>query len=208
MMEIWLLLIDHNFQPIGNVFLVDCTGDDSVYDLTEKVKEERPRALSRTNTDPADLTVWRCMDPITSFNLKDHEVLACQISGVFSRNSVKRLGNRRAIAELNISKNEILFVTLPGQPAITSNEVRGPLTSQVVREYEHCFLRAHTKGDFTKKDIEFNKIVDPDDRDAPEFVKKYKQTLDRKRKVADNLKWWSVARIILIIRPRMSLSPL
>ncbi|KAH8990321.1 hypothetical protein EDB92DRAFT_1865839 [Lactarius akahatsu] len=176
MMKIWLLLVDHNFQTIGDLFSVDCTGDDYIYNLTVKAKEERPRALSHTS--PFMLTVWRCMDPTTSFNLKDHEVLACQISGVFSSNSVKMLGSRRTIAKLNISKNEILFVQLPGQPAITSDEVRDPLTSQVVREYEHCFLRVHTKGEFTEEDIQFNKIVDPDDRDAPEFVKKYKQTLD------------------------------
>ncbi|KAH9047384.1 hypothetical protein EDB84DRAFT_483455 [Lactarius hengduanensis] len=125
------------------------------------------------------------MDPTTSF---DDEDLENQVSEVLSNKRVEQFSGMEAIAELNISKNEILFVKLPGQPAVTSDEVQDSLTSQVVREYEHCFLRAHTKGEFTKEDIEFNKIVDPDDRDAPEFVKKYKQTLDRKRKVADNIR--------------------
>ncbi|KAH9168836.1 hypothetical protein EDB89DRAFT_1559152 [Lactarius sanguifluus] len=182
MMKIWLLLVDHNFQTIGNAFPVDCTGDDYIYDLTVKAKEERPRALSRTA--PFMLTVWRCMDPTTSFDDKDLGKFGRQVSKVFSNKRVEQFSGMEAIAELNISKNEILFVSLPGQP----DEVRDPLTSQVVREYEHCFLRAHTKGDFTEEDIEFNEIVDPDDRDAPEFVKKYKQTLDRKRKVADNIR--------------------
>ncbi|KAH9052933.1 hypothetical protein EDB83DRAFT_2265766 [Lactarius deliciosus] len=130
------------------------------------------------------LTVWRCMDPTTSFDDKDLEKFGRQVSKVFSNKRVEQFSGMEAIAELNISKNEILFVSLPGQP----DEVGDPLTSQVVREYEHCFLRAHTKGDFTEEDIEFNEIVDPDDRDTPEFVKKYKQTLDRKRKVADNMR--------------------
>ncbi|KAH9003162.1 hypothetical protein EDB86DRAFT_3100341 [Lactarius hatsudake] len=170
-MKIWLLLVDHNFQTIGDAFRVDCAGDDYIYDLTVKVKEELPRTFFPTNTDPSDLTVWRCMDPTTSFDDEDLEKFRRQADD----SRTKHL------------ENEILFVKLPGQPAVTSNEVGDPLTSQAVREYEHCFLRAHTKGDFTEEDIEFNKIVDANDRDTPEFVKKYKQTLDRKRKVADNI---------------------
>ncbi|KAH9064015.1 hypothetical protein EDB87DRAFT_91654 [Lactarius vividus] len=95
------------------------------------------------------------------------------------------LGGRRAMAELNIPKTEILFVKLP---VVTSDEVGDPITSQVVREYEHCFLQAHSKGNFMEEDIEFNEIVDVNDRDAPEFVEKYKQMLGRRRKVADNMR--------------------
>ncbi|KAH9064005.1 hypothetical protein EDB87DRAFT_1681132 [Lactarius vividus] len=143
--KIWLLLIDHNFQ--------------------ERVKEENPAILSRTNTDPTELTVWRCMDPTTSFDDEDLENLGRQVSEVFSR------------------KNEILFVMLPGQPDIAWNQVGDPVTSQVAREYEHCFLRAHAIGVFTEDDIELNDIVDVADNDVPEFVEKYKQMLGRKRKI-------------------------
>ncbi|KAH9047371.1 hypothetical protein EDB84DRAFT_483214 [Lactarius hengduanensis] len=203
-MDIWFLLIDHHFQAIGGPFLVDSTSDSTIEDLKERVVEERPGALSRTDTNPADLTVWRCMDPTTSFNDED---LERQTSEVLFSNSVKILSGRQAIAELNISKNEILFVKLPGRPgtsristavrcvliqaiAVMLNKVGDPITSQMVREYEHCFLYADSKGGFTEDDIGFNDIMDPDfnDRDAPEFVKKYKQMLGRKRKVADNVR--------------------
>ncbi|KAH9038376.1 hypothetical protein EDB85DRAFT_2287570 [Lactarius pseudohatsudake] len=186
--KIWLLLIDHNFQAIGHPFRVDSTGDDSVDDLTKRVKEEKPGALSRTNTDPSDLTVWRCKDPITSFNFKDNEVLAGQISDVFSSKRVEQFGGIEPIAELNISKKEILFVTLPSQPVVTSDQVGSPITLQLDPEYEHCLLHAYSKGGFTFDDIRLNEIVDANARDAPEFVKKYKQMLGRKRKVADNLR--------------------
>ncbi|KAH9003155.1 hypothetical protein EDB86DRAFT_2895656 [Lactarius hatsudake] len=184
-MEIWFLLIDHNFQAIGSPFLVDSTGVVFIYHLMEKVKEERLGAFSRI--EPFQLTVWRCMDPTTSFDDEDLEKFRRQVSEVLSNKRVEQFSGMEAIGELNISKNEILFVSLPGQPVVTSDQVGD---SQVVREYEHCFLYADSKGGFTEDDIEYNDIKDPDvnDRDAPEFVKKYKQMLGRKRKVADNLK--------------------
>ncbi|KAH9007816.1 hypothetical protein EDB84DRAFT_1447307 [Lactarius hengduanensis] len=187
-MEIWLLLIDHNFQVIGGTFPVDSTGESTIHALEKKVKEETPGDLS--HIEPFQLTVWRCIDPTTSFDDYDLENLGRQVSEVFSSNSVKMLWGRQAIAELNISKNEILFVKLPGQPVVTSDQVGDPITLQVVREYEHCFPYANSKGGFTEEDIGFNGIMDPDvnDRDAPEFVRKYKQMLGRKRKVADNIR--------------------
>ncbi|KAH9168842.1 hypothetical protein EDB89DRAFT_1559578 [Lactarius sanguifluus] len=170
---------------IGSPFLVDSTGIVFISHLTERVKEKKPGVLSRTNTDPSDLTVWRCVDPTTTF---DDEDLERQVSEVFSSNSVKILYVRQAMAGLNISTNEILFVKLPGQPVITSDQVGDPITLHVVREYEHCFLKARSKGFFTEGDIESNEIVDANHRDAPEFVKKYKQMLGRKRQVAHNMR--------------------
>ncbi|KAH8976881.1 hypothetical protein EDB86DRAFT_2864191, partial [Lactarius hatsudake] len=128
------------------------------------------------------------MDPTTSFDDKDLENLGRQVSEVFSSNSVEMLGHMPAIAELNISKKEILFVTLPSQPAVALNEVGDPITSQVDQEYEYCFLQAHTKGKFTKADIELNDIVDANVGEVPEFVEKYKRTLGRRRKVANNMR--------------------
>ncbi|KAH8990349.1 hypothetical protein EDB92DRAFT_2115093 [Lactarius akahatsu] len=148
----------------------------------ERVKERLPGDLS--HIAPFQLTVWRCMDLTTSF---DDEDLKRQVSEVFSSNSVKMLRGRQAIAELNISTNEILFVKLPSRPVITSDQVGDPSTLHVVREYEHCFLKARSKGCFTEGDVESNEIVDANDRDAPEFVKKYRQMLGRKRKVAHNM---------------------
>ncbi|KAH9064008.1 hypothetical protein EDB87DRAFT_1575297 [Lactarius vividus] len=181
--KIWLLLIDHNFQVIGSTFSIDSTSDSTIHDLKKRVKEEEVPTIL-----PHQLTVWRCMDPTTSFDDEDLENLGRQVSEVFSRKSVKMLGGRRAMAELNISKNEILFVMLPGQPDIAWNQVGDPVTSQVAREYEHCFLRAHATGGFTEEDIELNDIVDVVDNDVPEFVEKYKQILGRKRKVANNIR--------------------
>ncbi|KAH9168864.1 hypothetical protein EDB89DRAFT_2245022, partial [Lactarius sanguifluus] len=188
-MEIWVLLIDHNFQAIGSPFLVDSTGIVFISHLTERVKEKKPGVLSRTNTDPSDLTVWRCIDP-TTFDAEDSQILKNQISEACSNKRVKELNVMARMAKLNISENEILFVKLPGQPVVTSDQVGSPITLQVDREYEHCFLRARSNGGFTEDDIEFNGIMDrdDDDGDAPEFVKKYEQMLGRKRNVADNIR--------------------
>ncbi|KAH9003085.1 hypothetical protein EDB86DRAFT_122144 [Lactarius hatsudake] len=188
-MKTWFLLIDHNFKVVGDAFSVDSTGDSTIEDLKERAKEKMPEDLS--HIAPIQLTVWRCIDP-TFFNFRNRKVLAGQISDVFSNERVEPLGGIETIAELNIPKKEILLVTLPGQPVVASGQVGAPITSQVDREYEHCFLKAHSKGGFTEADIQFNGIMDRDndndDRDAPEFVKKYKQMLARKRKVADNMR--------------------
>ncbi|KAH9177385.1 hypothetical protein EDB89DRAFT_1936360 [Lactarius sanguifluus] len=181
--KIWLLLIDHNFQVVGDIFSVGSTSDSTIEDLKERAKEEMPGDLS--HIAPLQLTVWRCMDPTTTF---DNEDLERQVSEVFSSNSVKELNVMARMAKLNISENEILFVKLPGQPVITSDQVGSPIISQMDPEYKHCLLYAHSKGDFTFEDIELNNIVDAKDRDVPEFVKKYKQMLARKRKVADNVR--------------------
>ncbi|KAH9080255.1 hypothetical protein EDB83DRAFT_2338141 [Lactarius deliciosus] len=189
-MKIWLLLIDHNFQVVGDVFSVDSTGDSTIEDLKKKAKEEMPGVLS--HIAPLQLIVWRCMDLTTTFSDEDldPQILKNQISEACSNKRVKELNVRARVAKLNISENEILVVKLPGQPVVTSDQVGSPIILQVDPEYEHCFLKAHSKGGFTEEDIQFNGIMDRDndDRDAPEFVKKYKQMLARKRKVADNVR--------------------
>ncbi|KAH9080337.1 hypothetical protein EDB83DRAFT_2338837, partial [Lactarius deliciosus] len=188
-MKIWLLLIDHNFQVVGDVFSVDSTGDSTIEDLKKKAKEER-LGPSRADILPADLTVWRCIDPTTTFSDEDldPQILKNQISEACSNKRVKELNVRARVAKLNISENEILVVKLPGQPVVTSDQVGSPIILQVDPEYEHCFLKAHSKGGFTFDDIRLNDIVDANARHAPEFVKKYKQMLGRKRKVADNVR--------------------
>ena len=55
----WLLLVDHNFQNIGDYFRVENTPGNVVHHLSKKVKEKRPEALSRFHAVPADLTVWK-----------------------------------------------------------------------------------------------------------------------------------------------------
>ncbi|KAH9045225.1 hypothetical protein EDB85DRAFT_2270263 [Lactarius pseudohatsudake] len=168
--QIWLFLVDHNFQAFRENFPVDFTSGSTIHHLKERVIEEIADVLPRTRS--SQLTVWRCVDPTTPFDYEDPENLR------------RQLPNQPGTSRIPTAVRCVLIQAV----AFTSNEVGDPITSQVVREYEHCFLRAHSQGGFTEEDIGLNKIVNADDGDAPEFVKKYKQMLGRKRKVADNIR--------------------
>ena len=46
-MKIRLLLVDHEFHPIGRRFSVETSDDDEISDLKKKVKEEKKATFSQ-----------------------------------------------------------------------------------------------------------------------------------------------------------------
>ena len=46
-MKIRLLLVDHEFRPIGRRFSVETSDDDEISDLKKKVKEEKKATFSQ-----------------------------------------------------------------------------------------------------------------------------------------------------------------
>jgi hypothetical protein len=175
-------------------------------------------------------------------------MLSRQVKEVFSANKVKSLGERRTIAELMLKESEVLLVEVP----ILAEEVLGtsrissavgrmplqvidmrsfgePLTSKLGRGYEHLFLQAGTKVEFTEDDIDFNEILS-NSVQVPGFVDEFEKTLSAKRKAAETvacflilscfrllltnevrctqwLKRSTVKGLILIIRQRLPRSP-
>src|ERR1700677_2293324 len=66
--KVWLLLVDHNFQALGNIFQVKTSIDDDVADLKDKVKEEKPETFSRYRIDPDCLSVWQTKGELVIIN--------------------------------------------------------------------------------------------------------------------------------------------
>ena len=60
-MKIRLLLVDHEFRPIGRRFSVETSDDDEISDLKKKVKEEKKATFSQYHPmfDTDFLTVWQ-----------------------------------------------------------------------------------------------------------------------------------------------------
>ncbi|KZT00302.1 uncharacterized protein LAESUDRAFT_718226 [Laetiporus sulphureus 93-53] len=110
-MNIWCLLIDHEKKLIGTPFEVTVSSVDTVDRLRKKVKEDR--SVGTAGVDSASLIVWRCIDPTTTLDDEDHETLEGQVSEAFFNQKVKRLGVRRTIADLKLSKDETLLVQMP-----------------------------------------------------------------------------------------------
>ena len=97
------------------------------------------------------------------------------------------------VADLGLLHRQTLLVQLPGtsrfsaivgrvliQVIAEDNPVGALITKDVDPEYKYCFLKAHTKGDFTEDDVELNDISDADNDQAPKFVKDHEDILSRK----------------------------
>jgi hypothetical protein len=56
--DYWCLVIDRKKDCIGDIFYVDLTPEDFVYDLKVKVKSKKSPGLDKVDAD--SLIVWRC----------------------------------------------------------------------------------------------------------------------------------------------------
>ncbi|KAI9433728.1 hypothetical protein H4582DRAFT_1984398 [Lactarius indigo] len=121
-MKIWLLLVDHKFQAMGNRFDVDSTSeDDNVSTLKKKVKEEIPEALSRAHVDPSDLTVWKTKGPLV-IKRSNIDLLTKTLKriNVDDRDTIEVLDPEVRVVELGLSHGQTLLVQLPNPKVITN----------------------------------------------------------------------------------------
>ena len=103
-----ILLVAHNLDVLGSIFTVGTPSD--IDDLTKMVKEKRQ--IDTAHVDAPMLTVWRCTDRTTTFNLNE-EMLNRRIRDLFSNDAVEEVPGNLPISRLNISEGETLLVTMP-----------------------------------------------------------------------------------------------
>lgn len=121
--KIWLLLVDHKFQALGECFQVETSNDDVVGDLKDKVKEEKPEIFSLCLIDPDSLTVWQTVDDlvIDRSTAKDLKEILEKID-VNDEGSIRMLGESEKVAELPslLPDGQVLLVQLPGMSRIST----------------------------------------------------------------------------------------
>ncbi|KAH9017855.1 hypothetical protein EDB84DRAFT_1566678 [Lactarius hengduanensis] len=177
-MRLWLLLVDHTPRALGGVFSVEITSGN-IYALKKKVKEEWENRL-----DAADLTVWRCTDPTITLGYGGREVWNLRVNNIFSSQKVKQLDEMQVIEELNVMKEEVLFVQASD---FVLNEGRHFITSKVNEKYEDVSSSRHSRELHDRRFL-LNRITflseseSRSEDDVPKFVEKHEETLGRKRR--------------------------
>jgi hypothetical protein len=120
--------------------------------------------------------------PFSSFpNVAKSQTLNSQTVKLCSYNCLVRRIYLTTIAGCVLIHIKLAVVTQDGS-------VGDPITEDVDPRYNHCFLKAETKGVFTEEDVGLNGILDADNLGAPKFVKDYEELLSRKRKVASRVR--------------------
>jgi hypothetical protein len=71
---------------------------------------------------------------------------------------------------------------------LNDGPVGDPITMNGDPEYQHCFLKAHLKGEFRESDVRFNNIFDADSVGAPGFVMGHEHIPSQKRKLAPEVR--------------------
>ena len=110
-MEIWLLLVNCDFQALGGCFPVNTTSSDDVYHLKEKVKEKTREALSRAHVDPKELTMWKTKGAMIidkSSPERLSEIL--RNIDVSDENTIEELSEDELVADLGLSDGQTLLV--------------------------------------------------------------------------------------------------
>ena len=120
-MEIWLLLVDCDFQALGGCFPVNTSSGDGVYHLKEKVKEKTREALSHAHVDSKELTMWKTkgamiIDKSSSERLS--EIL--RNIDVSDQNTIEELSEDDLVADLGLSEGQTLLVRLSGTSRIST----------------------------------------------------------------------------------------
>jgi hypothetical protein len=108
----WCLVINHEKNPVGNIFSLELTPEVFVDQLKKMVKSKMTHRLDGINANK--LTVWRCTTlPIgghggeggrhIDFSThEDHFVIG------------ERVGERAIIANLGLAVSDVLLLQLPG----------------------------------------------------------------------------------------------
>jgi len=105
--KLWVLLVDHKFQAIGDFFPVDTS--DNIHHLKMKVKEERQNDLA--HVDVSTLTVWMTKGTMI-INKPSFECLA-EILGninIHDKDTIKKLDGFMWVVDLGLADGQTLLV--------------------------------------------------------------------------------------------------
>lgn len=106
---VWCLIINHNHEPLGNVFEVEA--GRTLASLRKAVKQEAPAKLK--DVDPDDLIVLRGTDTTAIVNYDGSDDMYEQVRTAMSF-GCKILPSMHKITQLAITDNEVLLIQLPG----------------------------------------------------------------------------------------------
>ena len=109
--QVWCLAIKHDMTIDRDPLKVDYDDIDDVAALKEKVKGKKGISL------PADeLAVWQCKEPklLADANVDELEDILHKVDFSDRRKAV-RLASAKMVASLELSKNEVLLVQMPGK---------------------------------------------------------------------------------------------
>ena len=120
--EVWCILVNHNFEPIGGAFPVEVPSNGFVLDVMVKAKERSQNDLARV--DAYRLEVWRLRNPRVSTEIKR------SLPNLIRLGEVLFEGEDEA-ARLIPAKGEILLHFSGLQRAVTSALVRVAPPSQI-----------------------------------------------------------------------------
>ena len=120
--NVWCLVIDHEYKPIGSAIKVTVPLTLNVANLKTKITEEKQNALAHVGAHM--LTVFECTDSSIDLvddddNGSDEGMVPNKVKKVFSSKMVKKLRVDRTIASLQL-QNDTLIVQVPGSLYATS----------------------------------------------------------------------------------------
>jgi len=110
--EIWYLLINTEKKLLGGPSTAGAEARD-IADLKHGIKQAQSSELR--DVDAADLTVWQCKYPTLLSTLAKDELQEHLLNIYFSdREQVVELANGTHLADLELGKQEVLLVRVPG----------------------------------------------------------------------------------------------
>ena len=135
-MKIRLLLVDHEFRPIGRRFSVETSDDDEISDLKKKVKEEKKATFSQYHPmfDTDFLTVWQTGGELVfnrSTTHRQEAILEKIKNNVNDENVFWILEEEVVVATLPLTDGQVLIVRLPSMSTYTADSTYS-LSSHVV----------------------------------------------------------------------------
>ena len=115
--KVWLLLVDHKFQAVGDVFHVGISIDDYVSHLKakawEQVKVKMPEISSSYHIiDPNFLTVWK-MEREFAIHMSPTKHLKEVFESISTNTLDERVAVKVAPGSLQLSDDQTLLIRLP-----------------------------------------------------------------------------------------------
>jgi hypothetical protein len=117
-----VVLVDHNFQALTDLFLVETTPGDLIYHLKKKVKEQWHGDADFAQLDFTNIVVWKTMGAKV-INEHTHEHMADILStiNVNDEGTIQRLFETNKLADLGLSDFQTLLLQLlPGTSRVST----------------------------------------------------------------------------------------